>query len=114
MITWKDKNTFIDGGRIFEVTKKNDDGTMESKLIGFEDKSLESLYNETSASPLETVTLEAEPLVEEAKGVEPKKDDKKDKEGFICQYCGRDCKARIGLVNHELACPENPDNRKEK
>lgn len=38
--------------------------------------------------------------------------DKVDK--FICQYCGRECKAKIGLISHEKACDKNPDNMTEK
>lgn len=112
MITWKDDKTFVEGNRIFQVDSKNEDGSMVSHMIGFTDKSLEKVYNETAITPLESkeikdieITEVAEPLVKEDK---PKSEPKK----FICQYCGRDCKANIGLVNHEPKCPENPNNKK--
>lgn len=33
---------------------------------------------------------------------------------WICQYCGKECKARIGLLSHEKACDKNPDNMSEE
>lgn len=108
MITWKDDKTFVDSGRIFEVDKKNDDGSMIAHLIGFEDRGKLAAYNETSDMPLPPLE-EVEEIKEEVKEeieeiTEPPK--------FICQYCGRECLAKIGLIGHEKACPENPVNKK--
>lgn len=33
---------------------------------------------------------------------------------FICKYCGRECKARIGLLSHQKHCKKNPENMDEE
>ena len=32
-------------------------------------------------------------------------------DGLICQFCGKECKNRNSLCNHERLCKENPDRQ---
>lgn len=79
-------NTFVVSGKIYQIDKDNGDGTFTSHLIGFEDKELQAIYNETSENPLPSE--------------------------LSCRFCGKVCKSAIGLNAHERACADNPDNRK--
>ena len=40
--------------------------------------------------------------------------EKKDEGPFVCQYCGKVCKSRIGLLSHERSCSKRTSAPKEK
>ena len=56
---------------------------------------------------------QAKVLTEELMGIEEEEAVKAEIETeWKCQYCGRFCATKVGLMSHEVACKKNPKNAK--